>query len=138
MAKQVFGLSYTYGEEPMQVLKSMPHWFESLMKFMMPNQEVALFMQKMMTCLEIAIGLALIVGAFVWLVSAATAALVVMFSLSGMFYWVNIWFIPVAIALMAGAGRSFGLDYWIMPWLGNRLDRWIYGKPKHLYLKKNH
>lgn len=90
----------------------------------------------MMTCLEIAIGLALIVGAFVWLVSAATAALVVMFSLSGMFYWVNIWFIPVAIALMAGAGRSFGLDYWIMPWLGNRLDRWIYGKPKHLYLRK--
>lgn len=138
MTKQIFGLSYTYGEEPMQVLKSMPHWFESLMKIMMPNQEVALFMQKMMTCLEIAIGLALIVGAFVWLVSAATAALVVMFSLSGMFYWVNIWFIPVAIALMAGAGRSFGLDYWIMPWLGNRLDRWIYGKPKHLYLRKNH
>ncbi|EHI69845.1 FAD-dependent oxidoreductase [Streptococcus ictaluri] len=137
-AKQIFSLSYTYGEEPMQVLKEMPHWFESIMKVLMPNQEVALFMQKMMTCLEIAIGLALIVGAFVWLVSAATAAMVVMFNLSGMFFWVNIWFIPVAIALMAGAGRTFGLDYWIMPWLGGRLDNWIYGKPKHLYSKRHY
>ncbi len=130
---QIFSLSYAYGEEPMQVLKEMPDWFAAIMKFMLPNQEVALFMQKMMTCLEIAIGLALIVGAFVWLVSAVTAAFVVMFSLSGMFFWVNVWFIPVAIALMAGAGRSFGLDYWIMPWLGRLLDKWIYGKPKHLY-----
>ncbi|MFU2206507.1 NAD(P)/FAD-dependent oxidoreductase [Streptococcus pluranimalium] len=130
---QIFSLSYAYGEEPMQVLKEMPDWFAAIMKFMLPNQEVALFIQKMMTCLEIAIGLALIVGAFVWLVSAVTAAFVVMFSLSGMFFWVNVWFIPVAIALMAGAGRSFGLDYWIMPWLGRLLDKFIYGKPKHLY-----
>ncbi len=132
-AKQIFSFNYTYGEEPMQVFKEMPDWFASIMKFMMPNQEVALFMQKFMTCAEILIGLALIAGAFVWLVSAATAGLVVMFSLSGMFYWVNMWFVPVAIALMAGAGRSFGLDYWIMPWLGKFLDKWIYGRPKHIY-----
>lgn len=136
-AHQVFSLSYAYGEEPMQVLKEMPDWFEAIMKFMIPNQDVALFMQKMMTCLEIAIGLALIVGAFVWLVSAATAAMVVMFSLSGMFFWVNIWFIPVAIALMGGAGRSFGLDYWIMPWIGKHLDRLIYGQPRHIYRKNS-
>lgn len=135
--KQVFSLNFTYGEEPMQVLSEMPGWFEAIMKFMMPNQEVALFMQKMMTFMEIAIGLALIAGLFVWLVSALTIVLVGMFSLSGMFYWVNMWFIPVAIALMSGAGRAFGLDYWVMPWIGNKLDRWIYGKPKHIYrLKK--
>ena len=40
-----FGLSYAYGETPMQVFDHMPKWFESVMKFMMPNQEVALFMQ---------------------------------------------------------------------------------------------
>lgn len=134
---QVFSLNYTYGEEPMQVLKEMPDWFEAIMKFMMPNQDVALFMQKMMTFLEIAIGLALIAGLFVWLVSALTILLVGMFSLSGMFYWVNMWFVPAAIALMSGAGRAFGLDYWVIPWIGNKLDRWIYGKPKHIYrLKK--
>ncbi|MBY5035540.1 NAD(P)/FAD-dependent oxidoreductase [Streptococcus gallolyticus] len=135
--KQVFSLNFTYGEEPMQVIGKMPGWFEAIMKIMMPNQEVALFMQKMMTFLEIAIGLALIAGLFVWLVSALTVALVAMFSLSGMFYWVNMWFVPAAIALMNGAGRAFGLDYWVMPWIGNKLDRWIYGKLNHIYrLKK--
>mgnify|MGYP006920369876 CR=1 FL=1 len=59
--------------------------------------------------------------------------MVAMFCLSGMFYWVNMWFVPVAIALMAGAGRTFGLDYYVMPWLGRLLDRWIWGQPKHLY-----
>lgn len=44
-----FGLSYAYGETPMQVFDHMPKWFENVMKFMMPNQEVALFMQKFMT-----------------------------------------------------------------------------------------
>lgn len=137
VAKQIFSLNYSYGEEPMQVFGKMPGWFESIMKFMVPNKEVALFMQKMMTFLEIAIGLALIAGLFVWLVSALTVALVAMFSLSAMFYWVNMWFVPAAIALMNGAGRAFGLDYWVMPWIGNKLDKWIYGKPKHLYqLKK--
>jgi len=136
VVQQVFSLNFTYGEEPMQVLKEMPDWFEAIMKIMMPNQEVALFMQKMMTFLEIAIGLALIAGLFVWLISALTIMLVAMFSLSGMFYWVNMWFVPVAIALMNGAGRAFGLDYWVMPWIGNKLDRWIYGKPRHIYNKK--
>ncbi len=130
-------MSYAYGEAPMAVLDKMPDWFATIMEFMMPNQEVALFMQKFMTVAEIGIGLALIAGAFVWIVSAATVALVVMFSLSGMFYWVNIWFIPAAISLMNGAGRAFGLDYWIMPWLGRFLDKKIYGKPKHIYRIKD-
>lgn len=136
VAEPIFGLSYAYGEQPMTVLSEMPDWFEAIMQFIMPNQDVALFMQKFMTIAEIAIGLALIVGAFVWIVSAATVALVAMFSLSGMFYWVNIWFVPVAIALMNGAGRSFGLDYWIMPWLGRFLDKKVYGRPRHIYGQK--
>lgn len=56
----------------MQVFDHMPKWFESVMKFMMPNQEVALFMQKFMTIVEVCIALALIAGLFTWLSSAAT------------------------------------------------------------------
>ncbi len=85
-----FGLSYAYGETPMQVFDHMPKWFESVMKFMMPNQEVALFMQKFMTIVEVCIALALIAGLFTWLSSAATIGLTIAFCLSGMFYWVNI------------------------------------------------
>ncbi|MBD3948675.1 NAD(P)/FAD-dependent oxidoreductase [Tuanshanicoccus lijuaniae] len=132
-AQSVFSLNYVYGEEPMLVLDKMPNWFASIMKFMMPNVEVALFMQRFMSIMEILIGLALIAGVFTWLVSAATVVLVCMFSLSGMFVWVNVWFVPVAIALMNGSGRVFGLDYWIMPWLGKLFDRWLYGKPNHIY-----
>lgn len=81
-----FGLSYAYGETPMQVFDHMPKWFESVMKFMMPNQEVALFMQKFMTIVEVCIALALIAGLFTWLSSAATIGLTIAFCLSGMFY----------------------------------------------------
>ncbi|MGP6147453.1 FAD-dependent oxidoreductase [Jeotgalibaca sp. A122] len=133
VAHSVFGLNYVYGEEPMMVLDKMPGWFESIMKFMVPNVEMALFMQKMMTLLEIAIGLALIFGLFTWLVSALTVGLVAMFSLTGMFYWVNMWFVPVAISLMNGSGRAFGLDYYVIPWISKKLGKWWYGDIKSIY-----
>ncbi|HDV0834745.1 TPA: NAD(P)/FAD-dependent oxidoreductase [Enterococcus faecalis] len=128
-----FGLSYAYGETPMQVFDHMPKWFESVMKFMMPNQEVALFMQKFMTIVEVCIALALIAGLFTWLSSAATIGLTIAFCLSGMFYWVNIWFIFVAFALMNGSGRAVGLDRWVIPWIQRKLGKAWYGTPKARY-----
>ncbi|MCD5249638.1 NAD(P)/FAD-dependent oxidoreductase [Enterococcus faecalis] len=128
-----FGLSYAYGETPMQVFDHMPKWFESVMKFMMPNQEVALFMQKFMTIVEVCIALALIAGLFTWLSSAATIGLTIAFCLSGMFYWVNIWFIFVAFALMNGSGRTVGLDRWVIPWIQRKLGKAWYGTPKARY-----
>ena len=128
-----FGLIYAYGETPMQVFDHMPKWFESVMKFMMPNQEVALFMQKFMTIVEVCIALALIAGLFTWLSSAATIGLTIAFCLSGMFYWVNIWFIFVAFALMNGLGRAVGLDRWVIPWIQRKLGKAWYGTPKARY-----
>lgn len=98
-----FGLSYAYGEEPMAVFDQAPEWFYNIMKWMMPNYDVAMFFQKFMVFFEIALALALIAGLFTWLASATTIVLVVTFCLSGMFYWVNIWFIFVAFALMNGS-----------------------------------
>ena len=132
-----FGLSYAYGEEPMLVFDHMPKWFSSVMEFMMPNKEVALFMQKFMTIFEVLIALALIAGLFTWLSSATTIALVAAFCLSGMFYWVNIWFIPVAFALMNGSGRAIGLDKWVVPWLQRKLGKWWYGDIKSIYGRNN-
>ena len=131
-----FGLSYAYGETPMAVLDSAPEWFSNIMKIMMPNMEVAMFFQKMMVFVEIGIALALMAGLFTWLMSATTIALVVTFCLSGMFFWVNIWFIPVAFALMNGSGRAIGLDRWVIPWLQKTLGKWWYGTPKSMYGQK--
>ena len=128
-----WGLSYAYGHDPMTVFDKVPHWMEPIFKFMIPNREVALFMQKFMSIVEIFLALALIFGLFTWIAAAATAALTVMFSLSGMFYWVNIWFIPVAIALMNGSGRSFGLDKWVQPWIQRWLTKIWYGQSRSIY-----
>jgi NADH dehydrogenase len=128
-----FGLSYAFGEEPMMVFNRMPGWFESIMRFMMPNQETALLFQKCMTAAEIVIALALIAGLLTWLCSAATIGLVAAFCLSGMFYWVNIWFVFAAVALMNGSGRALGLDRWVIPWLQRGLGKWRYGTPKSRY-----
>jgi NADH dehydrogenase, FAD-containing subunit len=131
-----FGLSYAYGEEPMAVLDKAPNWFQSVMKVFMPNMDVAMFFQKMMVFVEIGIALALMAGLFTWLFSATTIVLIVTFCLSGMFFWVNIWFIPVAFALMNGSGRAVGLDRWVIPWLQRTLGKWWYGTPKSMYGQK--
>ena len=102
----------------------------------MPNRDVALFMQKFMTFVEIGIALALIFGLFTWLASAATIGLPVVFCLSGMFFWVNIWFIFVAFALMNGSGRALGLDRWVIPWIQRTVGKWWYGTPRSIYGKK--
>ena len=128
-----FGLSYAYGEQPMAVIEKSPDWFTSIMKVMMPNMEVAMFFQKMMVFVEIGIALAIMAGLFTWLFSASTIVLVLTFCMSGMFYWVNIWFIPVAFALMNGSGRAVGLDRWVIPWLQRTLGKWWYGTPKSIY-----
>jgi NADH dehydrogenase len=114
IADPVFGLSYAYGEEPMTVFKEMPGWFSK-------------------TIFEVALALAIIVGLFTWLANATTIVLVIMFCLSGMFYWVNIWFLFVAFALMNGSGRAFGLDKWVIPWIQRTVGKWWYGDVKSRY-----
>ncbi|WP_297078921.1 NAD(P)/FAD-dependent oxidoreductase [uncultured Enterococcus sp.] len=131
-----FGLSYAYGEQPMAVIEKSPDWFMSIMKFIMPNMEVAMFFQKMMVFVEIGIALALMAGLFTWLFSATTIVLVLTFCMSGMFYWTNIWFLPVAFALMNGSGRAVGLDRWVIPWLQKTLGKWWYGTPRSMYGQK--
>lgn len=131
-----FGLSYAYGEQPMAVIEKSPDWFTKMMQVIMPNNDVAMFFQKFMVFFEMALALALIAGLFTWLCSATTIVLVITFCLSGMFYWVNIWFIFVAFALMNGSGRAIGLDRWVIPWLQKTLGNWWYGRPKSRYGSK--
>jgi NADH dehydrogenase len=131
-----FGLSYKWGETPMPVFNGVPSWFEPIMRVMIPNQDVAIFFQRFMTLFEVILALALIFGVFTWLFSAISAVLTVMFCLSGMFVWVNMWFIPVAIALMNGSGRAFGIDKYLQPWLQKHLGRLWYGTSHARYGQK--
>lgn len=131
------GLSYDYGTTPNPITNGVPHWMQAMMKIFMPNTQsgfdTALFLQKTMSIVELLLALAILSGTFTWIASAATAGLTLMFASTGMLTWVGVWYIPVAIALMIGAGRAFGLDKWLQPWLQKVLGQIWYGKSRSLY-----
>ncbi|QBO35974.1 NAD(P)/FAD-dependent oxidoreductase [Periweissella cryptocerci] len=126
VADPTFTLSYTFGKTPMPIFDHLPKWYEAVTKVMIPNEATALLMQKVMTVVELLLALAILAGLFTWLASAVTIGLVVVFSLSGMFYWTNMWMPFAALAIMNGSGRAFGLDYWAVPWLQKHLGKWWY------------
>src|SRR5690625_5792114 len=76
------------------------------MKITLPTPEMAIFMQKMMVFIELAMGLAILFGLFTWLASFASAGFLTMFILTAMLGWDQAWALPASIALMNGAGRT--------------------------------
>jgi len=66
---------------------------------------------------EIAIGLALMGGLMTFGAAAASIGMCLVFTLSGMFTWSQLWFVFMAIVLLGGSGHVLGLDHWVMPWL---------------------
>ena len=84
--------------------------------------------QIMIVFMEMAIGLALFGGCFTWLAAVMSIGMCLVFTMSGMFAWNQVWFIFAAIVMLGGAGRAFGCDYWLVPpikrcWNGTRFAR---------------
>lgn len=88
---------------------------------------------------EIAIGLALMAGLFTWPAAAASIALCLVFTMSGMFAWTQLWYLFAALVFMGGSGRSVGLDNYVLPplhrwWNGTALARktkFFLGEPRY-------
>ena len=118
---------------PAPIFKEMPGIYESMMEFMMPTPEIAVWFQRIVVITEIAIGLALIAGLFTFLASAASAFMTVNFILSAMAGWEILWFTFGSIALMQGAGRTFGLDYYVMPMISKFTGNFWMGKREPMY-----
>jgi NADH dehydrogenase len=114
-------------------IMSMPGIYKSIMEIFIPSPEIAVWFQRLVVVTEIGIGLLLLAGLFTWLASAASAFLVVNFVLSGMAGWDILWYFFGSIALMAGAGKTLGLDYFVMPWLEKLLGNYWLGKQKPIY-----
>ncbi|MBS4199391.1 FAD-dependent oxidoreductase [Bacillus sp. FJAT-49732] len=121
------------GDWATPILSHMPGWFEWIMKIMLPTPEVAIFMQKMMVFIELAIGLAILIGLFTWLASFMSTGFLLMFTFSAMLGWDKFWALPASIALLNGSGRTLGLDYWVIPYLQKSIGKWWYGNVKGFY-----
>jgi NADH:ubiquinone reductase (H+-translocating) len=77
---------------------------------------------------EMLIGLAFFGGFFTWWAAVVSIGLCLIFTLSGMFAWNQLWFLFAAILMMGGVGRAFGIDSWTVPffkrwWNGTRIAR---------------
>ncbi len=82
----------------------------------------ALFFQIFIVIVEILVGLAIFSGTFTFLASVVSLGLIAMFVTTTGMYDTTWWMLFAGIAIAAGAGRAFGLDHWVLPYLGRVWD----------------
>ncbi len=91
------------------------NWFVN--HLILPNNGMQMFMQIFIVIAEILIGLALIGGLLTGPAAAVSLVLQFMFVCTTGLYLNTFWMIFAGIAMLIGAGRTFGLDYYAMPGL---------------------
>lgn len=89
------------------------NWFVN--KCILPNDGVQMAMQIFIVVMEILIGLALMGGLLTSPAAAMSLVLQFMFVCTTGLYLNTFWMIFAGIAVLIGAGRTFGLDYYAMP-----------------------
>jgi NADH:ubiquinone reductase (H+-translocating) len=110
------------GEKVFRIIaEHTPGWYAWIAEtIVIPN---AMFFQIMIVLTEIGIGLALISGTFTFFAAIAAIGLNLNFLLSTGLYPESWWYIPAALCMLGGAGRAFGVDHYLMPYL---MRQWRY------------
>ncbi|WP_068782839.1 NAD(P)/FAD-dependent oxidoreductase [Paenibacillus phocaensis] len=106
-------------------IKSIVGWFMDVFFYTSDGGYTALatVFQFFMVFAEIALGVMIIVGLFTAVASAATVALGVMIWSSSMASSEMLWYMTAGVALIGGSGSTFGLDYYVLPWLKKQWKR---------------
>ncbi|HBN84810.1 MAG TPA: pyridine nucleotide-disulfide oxidoreductase [Clostridiales bacterium] len=110
-------------------------WF--LKNIVLAGDGIAMFFQVLTVIFEIGVGLLLIGGAFTFLASVVSAGLLAMFVTSTGLYESTWWMAFASIATMGGAGRAFGLDYYLIPYLCNVWDNFSKNGKLRLFFKRS-
>lgn len=98
-----------------------PGWYAWIVdNIIVPN---AMLFQKLIIATEIGIGLALVAGLFTFIAAAVGVGMNINFILSTGLN--DYWFFIASIACMGGAGRAFGLDHYVIPYL-TRLSKYFW------------
>lgn len=108
-------------------------WF--LQHIVLANDTIAMIFQVAVVILEICVGLMLIGGVLSFAVSVISFGLMIMFFTSTGIYEKSWWMIFASIAVMGGAGRAFGLDYYILPYLNNVWEYFWKNRKFRLFFK---
>lgn len=88
-------------------------WFNKT--FITSSNGSQMFFQYFVVISEILLGVLLVLGLFTFVSSVFSLGLQIMFLMSTGMYMSTWWMIFTAIALLIGAGQTFGLDYYVMP-----------------------
>lgn len=118
-----------------EFISKMVDWSMDLM-FYQPSGEftgMATVFQTGMVIMEILVGLALLAGLFTFLASVASILMGGMIWASGMAPVEMLWYMIAGVALLAGSGSTFGLDYYVLPWLKKRWKKIKVVKKWYLY-----
>lgn len=104
----------TTGATVMQLVSShTPGWYAWLVDHLIiPN---SMLFQKLVVLTEIGLGLAFITGTFTFLAAIVSIGMNINFLLSTGLN--DLWFLISSIPMLGGAGRAFGVDHYLMPYL---------------------
>ena len=107
------------------------NWFVE--KAVLSSDGMQMFMQIVIVILEIAVGLGLVAGLFTAPSSAASLVLQAMFLSTTGLYLNGIWMVFAAVAVLIGGGYTFGLDYYVGPFLKRHWKNVKWVKRWYLY-----
>ena len=96
--------------------------------------QVPYFFQIMIVLAEVGIGLCFIGGLFTFPAAVASLGLSIMFLIGAMAGKEILWYMAVSIVMLGGAGRAFGLDYWVMPYLKKVWNKTPLAKKTYLFM----
>ncbi|ANX02410.1 pyridine nucleotide-disulfide oxidoreductase [Thermoclostridium stercorarium subsp. leptospartum DSM 9219] len=92
-----------------------PQWYEWIVDHVILPRPM--LFQYLIVLTEIGLGLAFITGTFTILAAIVGIGLNINFLLSTGMYPETYWLIPAQIAMFQDAGKSFGVDYYLIPYL---------------------
>ncbi|MFP4409706.1 MAG: NAD(P)/FAD-dependent oxidoreductase, partial [Spirochaetaceae bacterium] len=119
-----------YGEPLIEAL-GIYEWFAE--NILSASPLLAFLLQSGVVLGQVAIGLALIGGLLTFPAAVVSIGFSLMFIASG---WGNpelLWYIMASFVMLGGAGRGFGFDHWVMPWLHDKWNGTALAKKSYLY-----
>ncbi|AOT71549.1 NAD(P)/FAD-dependent oxidoreductase [Geosporobacter ferrireducens] len=99
--------------------KYTPLWYAWILENIIASN--ALLFQTLIVITEIGLGIAFLTGTFTFIAALISIGMNINFIFSTGLY--DYWYLVTSIACLGGAGRSFGVDHYLIPWF---MRQWRY------------